>query len=248
MEITKLPLFTIITITFNNRDGLQRTATSIKTQTHTDYEWVIIDGASTDGTNLDFINYPSAYIISETDKGIYDAMNKGITHSTGDYIIFMNAGDVFADAYVLEKIATETRAAPDFIYGDSIEDGHMKRARHHSKIIWGMFTHHQAMFYRRESLGRLRYDLNYKIAADYDLTIAFLKKAHLAKYIPIPICIFETGGTSQINAKCGRDEQFESRRKNKSCSMILNILIKSAQALVWFIRTKNKNAYWLIKK
>jgi len=111
-----------------------------------------------------------------------------------------------------------------------------------------MFTHHQAMFYRRESLGGLQYDLNYKIAADYDLTIAFLKKAHLVKYIPIPICIFETGGTSQINAKCGRDEQFESRRKNKICGIPSNYIIVLLQIINHQLRKNFNGLYWALKK
>jgi len=242
-----LPLFTIITITFNNRGGLYKTAQSIIGQTCTDYEWIIIDGASTDATGDDFINYPSAKIISETDNGIYDAMNKGLANATGHYIIFMNAGDSFAARYILEKVSFITKENPDFIYGDSTEDNHLKRARHHSKVNWGMFTHHQAMFYNRLSLGDIRYNLNYKIAADYDLTVQFLKNAKTILYLAAPICIFEAGGISQTNAKLGRDEQFESRKENMVCNQFTNHMISVIQAWRFFLRQQFPKLYWFLK-
>lgn len=239
-----MPLFTVITITFNNRDGLRRTAQSVQSQTSTDYEWIIIDGDSTDGTTDDFINYPTAKIISEPDKGIYDAMNKGIDIATGDYIIFMNAGDIFANENVLNDISNHCTAHPDFIYGDAEEDNHLKRARSHTKINWGMFTHHQAMFYNRKALAGLRYNLNYKIAADYDLTVKFLKTAKSILYVPIPVCVFEVGGASQTNAKLGRDEQFISRAINRSCPPIKNQAIRLGQNIRYEIRKNLPKLYW----
>lgn len=239
-----MPLFSVITITFNNRDGLRRTSSSILSQTCKDFEWIIIDGNSTDGTQADFINYQSANIISEPDKGIYDAMNKGMEQATGDYILFMNAGDMFADAKILSGLTEYCLSTPDFIYGDSQEDGHLKRARHHSKINWGMHTHHQAMLYRRQTLAAMRYDLHYKIAADYDLTLRFLKIAKSVMSIPMPICIFESGGLSQTNVKTGRDEQFESRQNNKSCPLLINHAIRAAQIIRYALRQHMPEIYW----
>lgn len=245
----KLPLFSIITITRNNKTGLSRTAKSIKEQSYQNYEWIIIDGHSTDGTQNDFIDYSTAKIISEEDKGIYDAMNKGIDRASGDYLIFMNAGDIFAYKDVLEKISSRVQVSPDFIYGDSLEDNYYKRARSYLKINWGMFTHHQAMFYKRDTLGCLRYDLTYKIAADYDLTLRFLLSLsndfHIL-YVPAPICIFETGGLSQKHAKQGRDEQFISREKNKSCQYFQNHLIRLIQVIRFKLRQYSPQAYWFL--
>ena len=244
----KLPVFSIITITRNHKSGLSQTAKSIQNQIYQNFEWAIIDGHSTDGTQDDFITYSTAQIISEDDKGIYDAMNKGIERATGDYLIFMNAGDIFASKDVLDKIAILTHSNPDFIYGDSLEDNHYKRARSHLKINWGMFTHHQAMFYKREALGALRYDLTYKIAADYDLTLRFLSVSNKLNilYTPTLICIFETGGASQINAKLGRDEQFISRQKNKSCEQFQNHLNRLIQILRFKLRKHIPKAYWFL--
>jgi len=253
-----IPLFSVITITRDNKIGLQKTAVSIQNQTYQNFEWIIIDGASTDGTQNDFSKYSLAKIISEPDNGIYDAMNKGIKLATGDYLIFMNGGDIFASSNVLEKISNVASTQPDFIYGDSREDNHDKRARSHQKINWGMFTHHQAMFYNRKGLSGLRYDVNYKIAADYDLTLRFLNSFPLdggrsgwgwkdnpkISYIPTPICVFETGGVSQTNAKLGRDEQFQSRQKNKSCGQFQNHLIRLIQLFRYILRKYLPSLYW----
>lgn len=246
--MTRLPVFSVITITYNNRNGLSKTATSILSQTNQNFEWIIIDGHSTDGTKDDFDQYSKAIIISEPDNGIYDAMNKAIDASKGHYIIFMNAGDVFADNNVLKNIEPYTMDKIDFIYGDSFEGGHLKKARSADRINWGMFTHHQAMFYNRYSLGRLRYDLTFKIAADYDLTLRFLALAKKVIYVPIAICIFELGGVSQRHATLGRDEQFISRQKNQSCSPIKNQAIRLGQIIRYKIRQYVPNIYWSLFK
>lgn len=247
-----MPFFSIITITRNHRFGLKSTANSILSQTHQDYEWLIIDGASTDGTTEDLENYPEARIISEPDAGIYDAMNKGIHHAIGDYIIFMNAGDQFADSGVLETIFDRLQSfcssPPDLIYGDSWESGHYKPARSAKTILWGMFTHHQSILYRRSALAILRYSLEYKIAADYDLTFRFLKIHPTTLYIPRPICIFETGGVSQQHVKRGRMEQYLSRSNNKACSRIINGLILFLQTLMWNLRSRIPRFYWIIRQ
>ncbi len=216
----------------------------MQSQTYADVEWLIIDGDSTDGTQDDFINYSSATILSEPDKGIYDAMNKGIERATGDYIIFMNAGDLFANKNILDDLSKYCSNDPDFIYGDSLEDGHLKSARSYSSITWGMFTHHQAMLYKRHTLAAIRYNTTYKIAADYDLTLRFLNIAKNIIYIPIPICVFEVGGVSQINAKLGRDEQFTSRQHNKSCSVLLNHIIRIGQVCRLTVRKYLPRLYW----
>ncbi|PZP56047.1 MAG: glycosyltransferase [Micavibrio aeruginosavorus] len=245
-------LFSIITVTLNNRSGLARTAGSISRQTHKDFQWIIVDGASTDGTPQDARLY-QATVISEPDKGIYDAMNKGLDIAQGSYVIFLNAGDCFAEAETLEKIqAAILQNHPDFIYGDSWELAkeklNYKTARHHSRICTGMFTHHQAMIYKREIISQLLYDLNYAIAADYDFTIRYLKSAQTCLYLNIPLCIFESGGVSQQNVKIGRKEQFIIRQKSSVVSKLQNIAIYLAQVLNWRVRYFMPALYWKLKK
>ena len=238
-------LFSVITVTRNNLEGLRRTHESLRAQSCADYEWIVIDGASDDGT-AGYLQGTGAVWLSESDRGIYDAMNKGIDRARGDHLIFMNAGDVFAAPDVLEKLAAHGDA--DFIYGDAREGGACKRARSYKKISYGMFTHHQSMMYGRDKIGALRYDTNYKIAADYKFTVEFLRRAEKIVYTPFPVCVFEQGGVSQKNVRPGRTEQFRIRRELNVCSLPKNILIYAMQTFVMACRCAMPSLYWRVRK
>lgn len=244
--------FSLITITMNNLAGLQKTTASVLEQTCPDFEWIIVDGASKDGT-LDFLStlpkQGNFLQVSEPDRGLYDAMNKGIDHAKGDYLLFLNAGDCLASSNTLELIKKNiVPPEPDFIYGDSWEgteeNKNLKCAKSHRTIINGLFTHHQAMLYRRLSLGPLRYDLSYKIAADYDLTLKFLGLHSKCLRVDFPICLFESGGISQRAVRLGRLEQFRSRRGQNAVPLWQNILIYIRQALAYFVRRICPPLYW----
>lgn len=237
-------LFSIITVSRNHLDGLKRTHESLRAQDFNDYEWVVIDGASGDGT-VGYLQTTSAVWLSEPDRGIYDAMNKGIERARGEYLIFMNAGDAFAAPVVLEKLALH--AGVDFIYGDALEGGAYKHARSHTRYANGMFTHHQAMIYRRAVIGDLRYDTNYKIAADYKFTIEFIRRAKTTSCVPYPICDFEPGGISQKKTGLGRKEQFAIRRELRICSLSKNVFIYSMQAGAIFVRAMAPALYWRVR-
>ncbi len=244
-----MSMFTIITIAYQNLAGLKKTAASITGQEGKDFQWIVIDGNSNDGTK-DFIKSQPCEWISEPDDGIYDAMNKGIDRATGHYTIFMNAGDIFAGVEVLKHLKhriNKSTQAIDFIYGDAKEDGNYKAARSHKKIAWGMFTHHQSMLYRTAPLKQFRYDSNHNIAADYDLTCRFLARAQNAEYIAIPICGFEPGGLSQQSVRAGRIQQYQIRKNLKICSTPQNILIYSVQTLSFNLRRYVPRLYWFIK-
>lgn len=184
--------FSIITITKDNEIGFQKTKQSIESQSFLDFEWVVIDGDI------------------EPDNGIYDAMNKGLNRAVGDHVIFMNAGDVFADENTLEYIS---KYDADFIYGDAIENDFIKRAKHVSKIKSGMITHHQSMIYKRDVIGDLRFDETYSYAADYKFTLEFLNLSNSIYYINHPLCVFEMGGVSQQNAKASRHQEIQIRKE-----------------------------------
>lgn len=250
METT--PKFSTITITYNNHDGLIRTGKSITLQSYFDYEWIIIDGASSDATQdyLQTLDADNIHIFSEHDNGIYDAMNKGIERATGQYLIFMNAGDVFADADRLKTIA-EQESNDDFIYGDALEnDEHgnifYKAARPYTKIDSGMITHHQAMIYNRSMIGDLRYSTEYKIAADYDFTRQVIKRSERVRYIPEPICIFEHGGISQIQTQLARQEQFQIRKND--INGLKNAGIYVCQAFALTLKTYMPWLYRILRK
>lgn len=238
------PVFSIITVTKDNLGGFLATRKSVEAQSFKGYEWIVIDGNSSDGTK-EFLP-PDA--VSEADSGIYDAMNKGIDRARGDYILFLNAGDTLADADILRTVSKAIEAhAPDFIYGDALEGGFYKKARPHTKIDWGMFTHHQAMIYRREMIGALRYDDTVTIAADYGFTFRFLKGAQNIHYIPCAICIFEEGGVSQRQRRTGRLQQFAQRAKYKACSPLKNVIVYGGQSCSAFLRENFPGLYCRIK-
>ncbi len=247
-------LFSIITVTRNNLEGLQRTYESLAAQSFQGFEWLVIDGASDDGTQ-DFLESISANFTSEPDNGIYDAMNKGIDQANGFLLLFLNAGDVLADQNTLKELTAyieELQTTPDFIYGDALEERlgsepAYKPARPYKKAAYGMFTHHQAMFYRRDILDDLRYDTSYKIAADYKFTLQFLERAKAVIYAPFPLCLFESGGISQQKANPGRAEQFHIRKELNITSPLQNRLISLLQKMVWTARERFPNLYWLIK-
>lgn len=228
------PLFSIVTITKNNDRGLARTRGSIEEQSCWNYEWIIIDGAL------------------EPDNGIYDAMNKGITRAKGDYILFLNAGDRFADPETLSLLERHIETFPsDFIYGDAMEDVKeklmVKKARPHASLARGMFTHHQAMVYKRSMIGDLRFNTDYKIAGDYDFTARFLKKCNEASYVPAPLCHFESGGLSQRKSGLGRREEFRAKIKNRLCNPLTAIGIYIMQAGAMILRKSNPDLYAKIR-
>lgn len=241
-----MTFFSIITITRNNLAGLQATAKSLQIQDCRDFEWIIIDGDSSDGTK-EYLNTLPTPSLSEPDRGLYDAMNKGIDRAGGEYLLFLNAGDCLADAGILAQLKSDI-TGEDFIYGDSLEGGHKKSARQHHHILRGMHTHHQAMLYRREIIGDLRYDTAYTIAADYKFTCTFLIKSRTVRYCPYPVCIFEPGGLSQTNVRQGRIEQFCIREEMKACSATRNTLIYLGQTVSMALRRHFPALYWKIKQ
>lgn len=256
----RAPYYSIVTVTKNNLVGLEATAHSITLQTTDqwrDYEWIVIDGHSDDGTEK-FLketnkNGMNVNWISEHDDGLYDAMNKGIERSNGVYIIFMNAGDTFAEDDILEKIQNDIdEPLPDLIYGDALEENeqgiqYYKHARSHRLIHKGLFTHHQAMLYRRDKISDLRFNLNYQYAADYDFTARFLKRNPYAHFLNQPICIFESGGMSQQNASKSRNEEFQIRKALK-VPVYKNIAVTLRQLTAQIIRRINAPLYWKLHK
>lgn len=248
------PFFSVISVCRDHCEGLRATWTSLAAQTWGDYEWIVIDGGSQDGTQafLEALDDVRLSWVSETDEGIYDAMNKGLARARGRYVLFLNAGDALAGAGVFARIAGLCDQGADFVYGDLLErlengEVHYKPAKSVRALDWGLFTHHQAMFYVRGALVDLRYDLRYQIAADYDLTARFLKDRDcVVRRADFAVCVFEGGGLSQRSAGQGRGEQFAARRA-LGMGLIRNGFIYAAQALVWRIRQVSPRLYWHLK-
>lgn len=255
-------LFSIITVTRNNLSGVQKTLSSLMAQSDRGFEWIVMDGASLDGT-VDFIegfirnranDFPCTFL-SEPDRGIYDAMNKGIDRAGGDYVLFLNAGDQLAGPDILKTIREAAEGTPfDIVYGDALEEREkpnllptLKPARSHRDFARGLFTHHQAIFYHSGALQNTRYNLSYRIAADYDLTARILMRGGAALYVPRPICLFERGGLSQRAIHTGRREQFHSRAALELVPPLANRLIYATQLAASLLKSVAPGLYWAFR-
>lgn len=168
--------FSVITVCYNNRGGLEKTIKSVIGQTCKDYEFIVIDGGSNDGTKELLEQYDDQidFWCSEPDKGIYNAMNKGVAHAHGDYVIFMNSGDIFHNKDVLFKI-NELNSKEDIIVG-LVErmDNHNILFPHNPNIFKQLYTRtigHQASFIKRSLLIEFPYDENYKTISDWKFWI-----------------------------------------------------------------------------
>ncbi len=209
--------FSIITINYNNCVGLRHTIDSVVNQAYDDYEYIIIDGASTDGS-VDVIKEFETKItfwISEIDRGIYHAMNKGVSQAHGDYCLFLNSGDVFCNSSVLEKVSTLINEA-DIIVGNVLsKDGNRTLFVPPSREISLYYLYsgtipHQSSFIRLELQKKYPYDENLKIVSDWKF---FLQSVVLdncsIKYIEENISFFDLEGISTSNP--------EAMWKEKEC-------------------------------
>ena len=159
---------TVITVTFNAREALERTIQSVIRQDYSALEYIIIDGGSQDGS-LELIKQYSpqlAHWTSEPDRGIYDAMNKGIACAQGEYCIFMNAGDTFTDEHVVSRVFSELHPAADVIYGDILKNGRLKKSLS-PRNCHKMFYCHQSVFTRTDCLRRFPFDITHRYSADF---------------------------------------------------------------------------------
>lgn len=185
----------IITVTYNAARPLQRTLDSVARQTYQQLEHLIIDGASKDDTVAVAERYQasapySVIITSEPDKGLYDAMNKGLRQATGDYIVFLNAGDALHAPDTLATVVAKAQNSklPAIVYGDTAvtdANGQFLRLRRHRPpkvLTWksfkkGMLVCHQAFYVRLDIAREFPYDLQYRHSADVDWCIRIMKEA-----------------------------------------------------------------------
>lgn len=178
----------VVTVCYNAIDTIEETMLSVLNQTYDNVEYIIVDGGSTDGT-VDIIKKYAdrlAYWVSESDKGIYDAMNKGIAIATGDYINFMNAGDRFSTNSVLSECFSNADLISTIVYGDWEEvfgeTTMIKKALPLSYLNRGMSCPHQSIFVSTDYHKKHPFNLKYKIAADYDLVFQAYKSMQPFRY------------------------------------------------------------------
>lgn len=195
--------FSVITVCLNAGDTIKKTCESVCSQTFRDFEWIVIDGQSTDGTLgfLDSYSEDISLLISERDDGIYNAMNKGIAHSRGDYCVFMNAGDSFYDENTLKTVSES--AEVDLIYGDVMLSSKIgKTVKYPENLPKSFFLKntlsHQSSYFKRSLFEEYGvYDEAFKIAGDYEIFVRFFNKCMISsRYIDKPLSRFCLGGIS----------------------------------------------------
>lgn len=215
------PKFSIITVTYNAEKVLEDTIQSVIAQTYHRIEYIIIDGASKDGTPKIIEKYRDRIhiLVSEPDKGLYDAMNKGIALATGDYLCFLNAGDSFhADNTLLQMThSIYGNELPDVLYGETAlvdADRHflrMRRLAAPERLQWksfksGMLVCHQAFFAKRQLAEP--YDLKYRFSADFDWCIRVMKKARTLHNTHLTVTDYLDEGMTTQNRKASLKERF----------------------------------------
>lgn len=241
--------FTIVTCTFNAEHELQRTLDSVFHQSYADVEHLILDGLSHDRSVEMAQTYRQrsdeartgheVVVCSERDSGLYDAMNKGIAKATGDYIVFLNAGDTFPSEATLEHIAHsigDGEALPGVIYGDTNivnDEGRFLRHRRlqpPTKLTWrsfrnGMLVCHQA-FYALTTLAKDNpYNLNYRFSADVDWCIRVMKEAErrhlMLKNVDEVVVNYLDGGMTEKNHRASLRERFSVMRRHYGLPLTL---------------------------
>lgn len=203
----------IITINLNNCEGLKKTIESVVAQTFNDYEWIVIDGGSTDGSR-ELIEQNSgcfAYWVSEPDNGIYNAINKGIAQAKGDFIQILNSGDCLFEPSTLEKVFAHDLTG-DINYGDAmlvyhpswdagaLACGNMLDKKYPDTVSLNYFKHdvinHQATFFRREVFDEHPYNEDYLIASDWAYCFEAVCRGQRFVHIPQTIVYYDNGGIS----------------------------------------------------
>ena len=226
----------IITVCYQAEQTIERTLRSVSRQTYPHIEYIIIDGASRDNTlNLVHEISPQAICISEPDKGIYDAMNKGLRQATGEYVWFLNAGDALPKEDTVETMLaaalSKGNELPDIIYGDCLlineydEVLGPRRLRPPHQLNWrsfrkGMLVCHQSFIAKKTLCPE--YDLQYRFSADIDWCIRVMKRAHSYCRIDAPLSLYLHEGATTNNHKASLIERFRVMHSHYGlCTTIL---------------------------
>ncbi len=221
-----LPKISIITVVYNDVAHIEQTIRSVIGQDYPAIEYIIIDGDSTDGTREVIKKFEKQihYWLSEPDKGLYDAMNKGLRKAGGDYVCFLNSGDRLYQSNVLRQVFGAMEPPyPDVVYGETMITGNdgceigLRRLRAPDSLTWkslrdGMLVCHQSFFASRNLAPE--YDERFRFAADYDWMLKILRKAHTIHNARCILSSFLDGGVSKKNIRKGLTERFFIMVKN----------------------------------
>lgn len=203
--------YTIITVCYNDMQGLKRTMESVLHQTDVSYEYVVVDGGSNDGTlrvitdmqaRFALMNVQLRYV-SEKDNGIFNAMNKGIDMASGEWVIYLNSGDYLCSPDVLSTASKKLNDKADVAYGDCV----LRRGNLYKYIIApveliideGIPFCHQSMFIKNSVLKNYKFVEEWKVCGDYDQFIRLYQDGYKFIYLHMPVSVFEIGGVSSTD-------------------------------------------------
>lgn len=217
----------VVTINYNDRNGLNKTILSVLRQSTKNFEYIVIDGGSTDGSKnlLDDYKDQISYSVSENDTGIYHAMNKGIKAATGEFIIFMNSGDVFYDETIIEKILSELKDGDEIVYGDVLVKSAVTENTsiqiHPEKLTFRYFYERticqQACIIKKSLFEKIFYfNEEYKIVSDWEfIMVAIFKKNISYRKVHHVLAIFDSSGisTNEKMRKIATQEREKSLEK-----------------------------------
>ncbi len=205
------PLVTIVTVVRNDRKHIEKTIFSVLSQSYKNIEYIVIDGASTDGT-MDVINQYAESIdvvVSEPDGGVYDAMNKGISLSHGEYVNFMNSGDFFHDKNVIEEMCLQgfSKVQRHTVFYGDVNTRYWNgvyREKPHEFFrtpfkFKGIGICHQSMFFPGDVIRKMPFNLKYPIAADYDMALKMYKNGVDFVYCNLIVADYSWGGGISSN-------------------------------------------------
>ena len=233
---------TVVTVCYNAGDIIRATIESVLSQQRDLFEYIIIDGSSTDAT-MNIVNeYRDAIdiIVSEPDKGIYDAMNKGIMMAHGDYINFMNAGDYFVNNHVLADIAESIHEkSTDVVLGNVVYliDGEYYEVEARpfysdSSTKHGMGFCHQCCFVKTDMAKRFPFDLKYRLAADYNMIMNISRNHGTFNHVNMPVAYYDMNGVSEHLRLQHEAEVFAIDRPSSPITNYVEVRIRAAVRFV----------------
>ncbi len=237
----------VVTIVYNDVKNIRKTIESVILQTYSDIEYIIIDGASTDGT-VDIIKEYSdkiQYWISEPDNGLYDAMNKGIDEANGNYICFLNSGDLFYDEKTVENIFSKNKQRDiDIFYGETVvidDEGKIKGKRRlaaPAKLSWksfknGMLVSHQAFIPVLKLVPK--YDLRYNYSSDFDWCVRIMKRAKNIVNVDEVIIRYLDGGLTKNKLLKSLKERFKIMIKYYGFFTTMFVHFRNGIRFIWFV-------------
>ena len=249
LKTNQNPLVTVVTVCYNSATMIEKTLKSVTEQSYPNKQYVVIDGASTDGTQEVVERYINSigHFVSEHDNGIYHAMNKAVKVAKGEWIIFMNAGDVFVDNDVLSKVSQRLSKENDIVYGDiftsSNNELHLKEAPEEITRIHRMPFCHQAVFTRTSLLRMFPFDEKYKLSADFKLYKQLSLEETVFRRLPIPITIYDRTGLSNSQRARGLAENIAIIKEIDSWQDKLHLLPR-----LYFVKGWTTIRHFLKKK